>query len=221
MNIYKLYYSFFTCFLFPIISVQGQNGQDSTVVLQLLSGDTVIYKLSQSKTDHITGFKKNKNKDIWTFKIYPFNDVAYYTLKNQEKVWIYQPDPSQGNFLEIIQIEKFILGKKRAKYYYKPLRHFVSGMVLGLGLGLIDTYKEGAGFLNDPNGTLSLATPLLSTLIIRTKKYKIVSLSSMTEKEILESHYKKGYVSGKKIKNSIASFSGSLIGIIMIFIFNN
>jgi hypothetical protein len=43
----------------------------------------------------------------------------------------------------------------------------------------------------------------------------------MTEKEILESHYKKGYVSGKKIKNSIASFSGSLIGIIMIFIFNN
>ncbi len=221
MNIYKLYYSFFTCFLFPIISVQGQNGQDSTVVLQLLSGDTVIYKLSQSKTDHITGFKKNKNKDIWTFKIYPFNDVAYYTLKNQEKVWIYQPDPSQGNFLEISQIEKFILGKKRAKYYYKPLRHFVSGMVLGLGLGLIDTYKEGAGFLNDPNGTLSLATPLLSTLIIRTKKYKIVSLSSMTEKEILESHYKKGYVSGKKIKNSIASFSGSLIGIIMIFIFNN
>tara|TARA_B100001094_G_C18193656_1_gene809066 strand:+ start:4764 stop:5387 length:624 start_codon:yes stop_codon:yes gene_type:complete len=207
--------------LFPIISVQGQNGQDSTVVLQLLSGDTVIYKLSQSKTDHITGFKKNKNKDIWTFKIYPFNDVAYYTLKNQEKVWIYQPDPSQGNFLKISQIEKFILGKKRAKYYYKPLRHFVSGMVLGLGLGLIDTYKEGAGFLNDPNGTLSLATPLLSTLIIRTKKYKIVSLSSMTEKEILESHYKKGYVSGKKIKNSIASFSGSLIGIIMIFIFNN
>ena len=59
MNIYKLYYSFFTCFLFPIISVQGQNGQDSTVVLQLLSGDTVIYKLSQSKTDHITGFKKH------------------------------------------------------------------------------------------------------------------------------------------------------------------
>ena len=43
----------------------------------------------------------------------------------------------------------------------------------------------------------------------------------MTENEILESHYKKGYASGKKIKNSIASFSGSLIGIIAIFIFNN
>ena len=88
MNIYKLYHSFFTCFLLSIIFVQEKNGQDSTVVLQFFSGDTVIYKLSQSKTDHLTGFKKKKNKDIWTFKIYNNNDVAYYTLKNQEKVWI-------------------------------------------------------------------------------------------------------------------------------------
>ena len=63
--------------------------------------------------------------------------------------------------------------------------------------------------------------PLLSTILIRTKKHKVVSLSSMTENEILESHYKKGYASGKKTKNSIASFSGSLIGVIAIFIFNN
>ena len=221
MNIYKLYHSFLMCFLLSLIFVQGQNGQDSTVVLQLFSGDTVIYKLSQSKTDHITGFKKKKKKDIWTFKIYPYNDVAYYTLKNQEKVWIYQADPSQGNFLEINQMEKFTSGKKNAKYYYKPLQHFVSGIVFGMGIGLIDTYKDGSGFFNDPNGTLSLATPLLSTILIRTKKHKVVSLSSMTENEILESHYKKGYASGKKIKNSIASFSGSLIGIIAIFIFNN
>ena len=221
MNIYKLYQSFFTCFLLSTIFVQGQNSQDSTVVLQLFSGDTVIYKLSQSKTEHITGFKKKKKKDIWTFKIYPNNDVAYYTLKNQEKVWIYQTESSQGNFLGINQMEKFISGKKNAKYYYKPLRHFVSGIVFGLGIGLIDTYKEGSGFFNDPNGTLSLTTPLLSTILIRTKKHKVVSLSSMTENEILESHYKKGYASGKKIKNSIASFSGSLIWIIAIFVFNN
>ena len=118
-------------------------------------------------------------------------------------------------------MEKFTSGKKNAKYYYKPLRHFVSGIVFGLGIGLIDTYKEGLGFFNDPNGTLSLATPLLSTILIRTKKHKVVSLSSMTENEILESKYKKGYESVKKIKNSIASFYGSLIGIIAIFIFNN
>ena len=88
-------------------------------------------------------------------------------------------------------------------------------------LGLIDTYKEGSGFFNDPNGTLSLATPLLSTILIRTKKHKLVRLSSMTENEVLQSHYKKGYISGKKIKNSVASAFGSLIGIIAIFILNN
>ena len=221
MNIYKLSHSFFIYFLLSIIFVQGQNGQDSIVVLQLFSGDTVIYNLSQSKTDHITGFKKKKNNDIWTFKIYPNNDVAFYTLKNQEKVWIYQPNPSQGNFLEISQMEKYTNGKKEAKYYYKPIRHFVSGIVFGSALGLIDTYEEGTGFLNKPNGFLSLATPLISTIIIRTKKHKLVRLSSMTENEVLQSHYKKGYISGKKIKNSLASAFGSLIGIIAIFILNN
>ena len=221
MNIYKLCQSFFICFSLSIIFVQGQNWQDSTVVLQLLSGDTVIYNLSQTKTDHITGFKKKKKKDTWTFKIYSNNDVAYYSLKNQEKVWIYKHNPRQGNFLEISQMEKFTSGKKNAKYYYKPLRHFISGIVFGFGLGLIDTYEEGTGFFNDANGILSLATPLLSTIIIRTKKHKSVRISSMTEKEILESHYKKGYTYGKKIKNSVASFSGSLIGIITILIFNN
>ena len=53
-----IFYMFFVVNNF----VQEQNGQDSTVVLQLFSGDTVIYKLSQSKTDHLTGFKKRKIK---------------------------------------------------------------------------------------------------------------------------------------------------------------
>ena len=228
MNIIKLLHLFLICFLNSVVFVHGQNyqdlqknKQDSTVILQLLSGDTVNYKLSQIETDYITGFKKKNNKNIWTFKIYPNNDVAYYTLKNHEKVWIYQPDPMKGNFLNISQMEKFISGKKNAKYYYKPLRHFIIGMAFGFTLGLIDTYKKGDGLLNDPNGTISIATPLLSSIIIRTKNYKVVSISSMTDKEILESQYKKGYASVKKIKNSIASFSGSLIGVISVFILNN
>ena len=59
-------------------------------------------------------------------------------------------------------MEKFTSGKKNAKYYYKPLQHFMSGIVFGFTIGLIDTYKDGSGFFNDPNGTLSLATPLLA-----------------------------------------------------------
>ena len=221
MNIYKLYHSFFACFLLSIISVHGQNGQDSTVILQLLSGDTVIYKLSKNKTDHITGFKKNKNKDIWIFKIYPNNELAYYYYINQEKKWIYQPNPTQGKFLEVKHMQEFVSGKKNAKYHYNPLKYFMGGIVFGLGLGLVDTYKDDSGLLSDPNGTLSLATPFLSTILFGTKRHKIVSLSTMTENEVLQSYYKKGYRSGKKIKNSLASFSGSLIGILTIFIINN
>ena len=116
--IYEHLQAVFTHFLFvflPVICICSWSkkwSKDSTVILQLFSGDTVIYKLSQIKTDYITGFKKKNNKNIWTFKIYPNNDVAYYTLKNHEKVWIYQPDPSQGNFLKLIKWINLFLAKK-------------------------------------------------------------------------------------------------------------
>jgi len=221
MNIYKRQLLFFIFFLVSIIFIRAQKSEDSTVILQLLKGDTVIYKLIQNEADHLTGFKKKKNNDIWTFKIYPKNELVYYRLKNQEKIWIYEQNISNGNFLAFNEMDNFIQGKKNAKYHYKPIGHFAAGIILGLGLSFFDTYKSESGILSDAIGTLSLTTPLLSTIILRTKKHKVVSLSSMTKDEILQSHYKKGYYSGKKIKNSFASFTGSLMGVIFVFILNN
>jgi hypothetical protein len=221
MNIYKRQLLFFIFFLVSIIFIRAQKSEDSTVILQLLKGDTVIYKLFQNEADHLTGFKKKKNNDIWTFKIYPKNELVYYRLKNKEKIWIYEQNISNGNFLAFNEMDNFIQGKKNAKYHYKPIGHFAGGIILGLGLSFFDTYKSGSGILSDAIGTLSLTTPLLSTIILRTKKHNVVSLSSMTKDEILQSHYKKGYYSGKKIKNSFASFTGSLMGVIFVFILNN
>ena len=79
-------------------------------------------------------------------------------------------------------MDKFTSGKKNAKYYYKPFRHFVIGIVFGFNLGLIDTHKEGGGFFNNPNGTISLVTPLFSTILYKNQKHKVVSISSMTDK---------------------------------------
>ena len=112
MNIYKRQLLFLIFFLVSIIFIRAQKSEDSTVILQLLKGDTVIYKLIQNEADHLTGFKKKKNNDIWTFKIYPKNELVYYRLKNQEKIWIYEQNISNGNFLAFNEMDNFIQGKK-------------------------------------------------------------------------------------------------------------
>ena len=53
----------FLVFLFLItLRINGQEVQKEyqNVILNLMSGDTVMYKLSENNSSHITGFKKNK-----------------------------------------------------------------------------------------------------------------------------------------------------------------
>ena len=78
-----------------------------------MSGDTVIYKLSENKKSHITGFKKKSKKDIWKFKIYSENDIAFYTFSNGEKTWMYQTNPKIGQFLKPFEIGTIYFRKKR------------------------------------------------------------------------------------------------------------
>ena len=51
------------CFNFNV-NAQFEKEQYQDVVLHLLSGDTVLYKLSENNTSHLTGFKKNNNNDF-------------------------------------------------------------------------------------------------------------------------------------------------------------
>ena len=51
-------------FLLILVNAQDEKKEFKNVTLYLLSGDTVQYKLSEIKADHINGYRRIKNKDV-------------------------------------------------------------------------------------------------------------------------------------------------------------
>ena len=216
--------TFFLCLyiLFALnMSSQETKEEYQDVILHLLSGDTVIYKLSENKKSHVTGFQKKSKKDLWKFKIYSENDIAFYATLTGEKTWMYQTSPKKGQFLKPFELEQYVLGKRDAKFNYRPNKHFIGGILFGLAVSGADTYQKNEGILSKSNSILSISTPLLSSMLLMTKKIRIKNFSNMEEQQNLEYHYSNGYNSSKKAKNHIASFTGSLLGVIVIFLLNN
>jgi hypothetical protein len=204
---------FFTIFQF---NAQDKNSDLQDIKIHLLSGDTVNYKLLEIKEDHLAGYQKKNKKDIWKFKIYPNEDVLYYSTPRLNKNWVYVPDSSIGNLLSKEHMEQYVMGKRKAKHTHQPIKHFILGIISGISIGVFDSYQGGV--FNKANSGLVIAVPVISTLIIRTKNLKEEELK---EQSSLENEYKKGFYSVKKTKNYIGSSSGSVLGVVIAVITNN
>lgn len=204
---------FFTTFQF---NAQDKNSDLQDITIHLLSGDTISYKLLEIKENHLAGYQKKNKRDIWKFKIYPNADVLFYSTPTLNKKWVYAPDSSNGNFLSKEHMEQYVLGKRKAKNTYQPIKHFILGIVSGMSIGVLDSYQGGV--FNKSNSGLVIAVPVISTLIIRTKNLKKEELK---EQASLENEYKKGFHSVKKTKNYIGSSSGSIFGVVIAVITNN
>tara|TARA_B100000780_G_C20985749_1_gene394061 strand:- start:155 stop:826 length:672 start_codon:yes stop_codon:yes gene_type:complete len=204
---------FFTIFQF---SAQEKNSDLQDVTLHLLSGDTITYKLLEIKENHLAGYQNKNKRDVWKLKIYPNADLLFYSTSTLNKNWVYLPDSSIGNILSKELMEQYVMGKRKAKNTYQPKKHFVLGIISGMTIGALDSYQNG--FFNKTNSALTIAVPVISTLIIRTKNLKEEDVEG---KAILENEYKKGFHSVKKTKNYIGSSSGSLLGVVISIIANN
>ena len=198
------------------LNAQDKNSDLQDITIHLLSGDTINYKLLEIKEDHLAGYLKKNKRDIWKFKIYPNTDILFYSTSTLNKNWIYVPNSSNGNILSKEHMEQNVLGKREAKHTYRPIKHFILGMISGISIGVLDSYQ--GGIFNKSNSGLVIAAPVISTLIIRTKNLKEEELK---EQPSLENEYKKGYHSVKKTKNYIGSSSGSVLGVVIAVIANN
>ena len=156
---------------------------------------------------------------FWKFKIFSKEDVAFYTDSSQKKSWMYKPDFKNGKFLNYLEMESYLSGKKEAKYNYKPTKHLCSGVAFGLFVGLLDTYQKDKGLLSKKNTTLLIATPLLSSIVLITKRNR--KKIDMSEEQNQNIQFEDGFFSSKKSKNHVASFAGSLLAVISIFAINN
>jgi hypothetical protein len=219
MNIINIFFFLIIISFTFKVNAQFEKERYQDVVLHLLSGDTILYKLSENNTSHLTGFKKNNNNDFWKFKIFSEEDVAFYTDSSQKKSWMYIPDFKNGKFLNYLEMESYLSGKKEAKYNYKPTKYLCSGVAFGLILGLLDTYQKDRGLLSKKNTTLLIATPLLSSIVHITKRNR--NKIAMSEEQNQNIQFEDGFFSLKKSKNHVASFAGSLLAVISIFAINN
>ena len=128
-------------FLLILVNAQDEKKEFKNVTLYLLSGDTVEYKLSEIKEDHINGYRRIKNKDVWKFKAYPNLDVLYYNSKSLNKNWVYKQSLEGLEFTPKF-VEKYVLGKKMAKYNYKPKKYFFLGLLSGFSIGSISSFSN-------------------------------------------------------------------------------
>jgi len=206
-------------FLLILVNAQDEKKEFKNVTLYLLSGDTVEYKLSEIKEDHINGYRRIKNKDVWKFKAYPNLDVLYYNSKSLNKNWIYKQSLEGLEFTPKF-VEKYVLGKKMAKYNYNPKKYFFLGLLSGFSIGTVSTYNAGE-FFNKSRTPILIAAPVLTTFIVRTKSFKSKDKSEMNNKELLVNEYKKGYHSVKKTKNYIGSSAGGFAGVVLSILLNN
>ena len=197
-------------FLLILVNAQDEKKEFKNVTLYLLSGDTVEYKLSEIKEDHINGYRRIKNKDVWKFKAYPNLDVLYYNSKSLNKNWVYKQSLEGLEFTPKF-VEKYVLGKKMAKYNYKPKKYFFLGLLSGFSIGSISSFIT----------PILIAAPFLTTFIVRTKSFKSKDKSEMNNKELLEIEYEKGYYSVKKTKNYIGSSAGGFAGVVLSILLNN
>tara|TARA_B110000879_G_scaffold201916_1_gene277615 strand:+ start:270 stop:953 length:684 start_codon:yes stop_codon:yes gene_type:complete len=219
-NLTKIILTFLLMF-FILISIDAQEVKNEfkNVTLHLLSGDTVQYKLSEIKEDHINGYRRIKNKDVWKFKAYPNLDLLYYNSKSLNKNWIYKQNKEGLEFTPKF-VEKYVLGKKTAKYNYKPKKYFLLGLLSGFSIGSFSTFSAG-GFFNTSRTPILIAAPVLTTFIVRTKNFKSKDKSEMNNKQLLENEYNKGYHSVKKTKNYIGSSAGGFAGVVFSILLNN
>ena len=131
---------FFITFQF---NAQDKNSDLQDITIHLLSGDTINYKLLEIKEDHLAGYLKKNKRDIWKFKIYPNTDILFYSTSTLNKNWIYVPNSSNGNILSKEHMEQYVLGNRKAKHTYRPIKHFILGMISGISIGVLDSYQGG------------------------------------------------------------------------------
>ncbi len=197
-----------------------QINKDDLSVIHFLNGDTLqVSVVDQNKW--ITTVLKPKKKSLkYSYKPYNNDQILSIINSNGEKNYMYKYDLSLGNFMEQKEMDQFVKGKTKAKYYYSTKTPFLISFFLGITVGLIDTYNfsDNPGFLNDGAGLISLTTPLISSSIFGNNRVAYMDRKDQSDEEALNESFIHGYAKEKKSKISRATFRGSILGVISIII---
>ena len=85
--------------------------------IYFLNGDTLQVVVEEKNEWNITIIKSQK-KDKTKHKIINNDQILMITNDKGEKDFVYKHDPSKGNFMEKIEMEQYVKGRIKAKYFY-------------------------------------------------------------------------------------------------------
>lgn len=192
-------------------------------VIHFLNGDTLQVNIVD-QNQWITTVLKPKNKQFkYTYKSFNNDQILSINQNDLEKKFMYKYDPSIGNFMEMKEMEQYVKGRTKAKYYFSAKNPFMISLLLGISIGLIDTYNFNdasyqKGFFHHPAGLISLTTPLISSSIFGNNRIVFSDKKNQTEEQVLNESFSHGYAKEKKSKISKSTFRGSLIGVIAVIL---
>jgi len=192
-------------------------------VIHFLNGDTLQVNVVDQNKWITTVLKPKKNEFKYKYKPYNNDQILSIIHDNGEVEFKYKYDPSTGNFMEQKEMEQFVKGRTKAKYYYNTKTPFVISFILGVGVGLIDTYNFSdqsyeKGFLNHPAGLISLTTPLISASVFGNNRISFADKKNQTDEEGLNESFVHGYAKEKKTKISRSTFRGSILGVVAVIL---
>ena len=114
---------FICCLLANSVLAQIKEGDLS--VIHFLNGDTLQVDIVDQNKWITTVLKPKKKEFKYAYKSFNNDQILYINQNDLEKKFMYRYDPSIGNFMEMKEMEQYVKGRTKAKYYYSAKNPFL------------------------------------------------------------------------------------------------
>ncbi len=195
-------------------------GQENELLL--VNGKRIEGKVTQNDGEFIKYEYKKKNdlfiKEIDILRVYSFT-------KNNEETVIYKKDTALGNVFSQDEMRMFIYGESDAETAIKPWPYFASGLTVGYGVSLLDTYSghdvpetpniNEKGFFKSAPSMLHFAVPFVFPIVCGKIKPKIKSKHASDDLFLVNEQYLIGFQKNARFKRIMGGLLGSLTGTVL------
>ena len=189
--------------------------------LLLVNGKRIEGKVTQNDGEFLKYEYEKKNnlfiKEIDILRVFSFT-------KNSEETIIYKQDTALGNVFSQDEMRMFIYGESDAETAIKSWPYFVSGLTVGYGVSLLDTYsgydnletpENEKGFFKSAPSMLHFAVPFVFPVVCGKIKPKIKSKHASDDLFLVNEQYLIGFQKNARFKRIIGGLLGSLTGSVL------
>lgn len=201
---------FIALFVLTAIAVQTF-GQDK---IQLMNGKVLRGKLGTEYDGYYDfDFYKNGGK-VKSMELTKYRMFSYTNSSGEETI-LYRQDTLMGNFFTPNEMKMFVYGERDAFNNFKSTGWFLTGLGLGFGAAILDTYdfQGNGGFFAISPSIVPIAVPFVVTIGAGLFKTKVRKEYAADVNFLASEHYIEGFQKITKVKKLKNALFGSIIGV--------